>query len=1003
MRARGAAALAGRAAPAMSQPASPSRPARLACGLRGRHLPRFPHPLGERRARPRSAARLAGPGAPAARAGGAARAARGGAGLRREPGRPRGDPALDLRRDGRLRARASRASACSRPLGLGAYIAAFTAAFAGRRRALWRAPAGGSPFAAGGRALDGARPPALLRPLGLPVGDARLRPAREPRAARRSRPSPGCTASPSSRCWAGPPWPGSPGPGARRAAPAWPPGRPSPGAGRPRRRAGCCGRPSPRSPRRRFGWPSSRATSTRASSGAASGTSGRSASTRVSRAAPLAQGAELIVWPETAVPGVIDTDARHTERLAAFARETGAVFVVGAVGLEMRGGRGAAARLRQRLPGRRAGRLHRPLRQDPPGALRRVRPLPGPAGALHQGDRARRRRNPRDRRRGAPRPWSSDPPRTGRLTAGVPICYELLFPDLVRRFVRDGAEMLLAITNDAWYGRTGAPYQFLAMTALRSAETRVWTARAANTGVSAIIDARGTRAGANADLRARPAGGGRAAAAGSGGGFLLRATRRRLRGCAAGSSWRGSGWRPEGARGRPGAEALEMSETETTLIDPHELGERAARAARPRRRAPGASLTSTRLRQRLGEARARDRAPRSLGRPRAGRADPAREEPDRARARALRRARDGARRRRGAARARGRGGRSPRPAPRRPRSSPAPPATSRRPSCGCLLGGEHDAANAIVSINSGAGGTDACDWAEMLLRMYLRWAERRGYGVEIMDVQEGDEAGLRSVTVTRLRRLRLRLPEGRGGRAPAGAHLALRLAGAPAHRLRERLGLPRARRRDRGRDRRERPARRHLPRGRRRRPAREQDRLRRAHHPPAHAASWCSARTSARSTRTAPRRMKVLRARLYEHERRKREEKLAACAGEQRKIDFGSQIRSYTLHPQQRVKDHRTNLEIGQRGGGARRRPRSLHPCHAAAQGGQSRRRRRERTGTRGEAAAAARAARGGGGRLSAAGGALGSRWRRCASASAIAPRRSWRARRETRGRLRAA
>jgi apolipoprotein N-acyltransferase len=77
------------------------------------------------------------------------------------------------------------------------------------------------------------------------------------------------------------------------------------------------------------------------------------------------------------------------------------------------------------------------------------------------------------------------------VNAGVPICYELLFPDLVRRFVDDGAQVLFAITNDAWYGRTGAPYQFLAMTALRSAEARVWTARAANTGVSAIIDARG--------------------------------------------------------------------------------------------------------------------------------------------------------------------------------------------------------------------------------------------------------------------------------------------------------------------------------------------------------------------------------------------------------------------------------------------------------------------------------------------------------------------------------
>jgi peptide chain release factor 2 len=65
-----------------------------------------------------------------------------------------------------------------------------------------------------------------------------------------------------------------------------------------------------------------------------------------------------------------------------------------------------------------------------------------------------------------------------------------------------------------------------------------------------------------------------------------------------------------------------------------------------------------------------------------------------------------------------------------------------------LLGGEHDAANAIVSINAGAGGTDACDWAQMLLRMYTRWAERHGWAIEVMDLQEGEEAGLRSATLT---------------------------------------------------------------------------------------------------------------------------------------------------------------------------------------------------------------------------------------------------------------
>ena len=77
------------------------------------------------------------------------------------------------------------------------------------------------------------------------------------------------------------------------------------------------------------------------------------------------------------------------------------------------------------------------------------------------------------------------------MTVGVPICYELIFPDVVRRFVGDGAELLFAITNDAWYGRTGAPHQFLVITAMRSAESRLWTARAANTGISALIDARG--------------------------------------------------------------------------------------------------------------------------------------------------------------------------------------------------------------------------------------------------------------------------------------------------------------------------------------------------------------------------------------------------------------------------------------------------------------------------------------------------------------------------------
>jgi len=202
------------------------------------------------------------------------------------------------------------------------------------------------------------------------------------------------------------------------------------------------------------------------------------------------QGAELIVWPETAVPGVIDTDTRNTERFSELARETDAAFVLGAVGLETRED-GEPLRVYDSAflvdaRGVFTGRYDKshlvpfgeyiPFQDLLAGFLRAIARGIAAVG-VNSGP--------------GPRPVELDLPRSGRLTAGVPICYELIFPDVVRRFVRDGAEMLLAITNDAWYGHTGAPYQFLAITALRSAEPRVWTARAANTGVSAIIDAQG--------------------------------------------------------------------------------------------------------------------------------------------------------------------------------------------------------------------------------------------------------------------------------------------------------------------------------------------------------------------------------------------------------------------------------------------------------------------------------------------------------------------------------
>jgi apolipoprotein N-acyltransferase len=204
-----------------------------------------------------------------------------------------------------------------------------------------------------------------------------------------------------------------------------------------------------------------------------------------------ARGARVIVWPETAVPAAIDPGRDDHLRFERLARETGAALVVGAVGLEV----GPEATLLGvtdsafvfDASGQLAHRYDKthlvpfgeyvPL-QDLLGRLFRAVARGIAEIGVSAGDR--------------PRALSFlVPGASAELTAGIPICYELLFPELTRRFVVDGAEVLFAITNDAWYGRTGAPHQFLVITALRSAETRVWTARAANTGVSAIIDAGG--------------------------------------------------------------------------------------------------------------------------------------------------------------------------------------------------------------------------------------------------------------------------------------------------------------------------------------------------------------------------------------------------------------------------------------------------------------------------------------------------------------------------------
>lgn len=215
---------------------------------------------------------------------------------------------------------------------------------------------------------------------------------------------------------------------------------------------------------------------------------------RLSRGAADA-GAEVIVWPETAVPGSLELDPGFRERLQSLALETGRALVIGGVGVE---GRGRHARYFDSAyvfapDGRITDRYDKghlvpfgeyiPFAEWIGAAVSAIASGIAPYGVT-AGD--------------GPRVLSIERPpapgadvRDDALPAGVPVCYELLFPDGVRRFARDGAGVLFAITNDAWYGRTGAPYQFLAITALRAAETRTWIARAANTGVSALIDDRG--------------------------------------------------------------------------------------------------------------------------------------------------------------------------------------------------------------------------------------------------------------------------------------------------------------------------------------------------------------------------------------------------------------------------------------------------------------------------------------------------------------------------------
>jgi peptide chain release factor 2 len=225
-----------------------------------------------------------------------------------------------------------------------------------------------------------------------------------------------------------------------------------------------------------------------------------------------------------------------------------------------------------------------------------------------------------------------------------------------------------------------------------------------------------------------------------------------------------------------------------------------------------------------------------------------------------------------------------------------------------MLSGEHDAMDAIVSINAGAGGTESQDWAEMLFRMYLRWAERHGYPVEIVDIQAGEEAGIKGVTFT----VKGQYAYGRL-RSEIGIHRLVRISPFDAQKRRHTSFASLSMIPDIGDDIEvdldEKDLRIDTYRagGAGGQHVNKTDSAVRLTHIPTGIVVQCQNERSQHKNKAQA--MKILRAKLYEKARLEHEAEIEKVAGEKKKIDFGSQIRSYTLHPSQRVKDHRTEVE----------------------------------------------------------------------------------------------
>ena len=226
-----------------------------------------------------------------------------------------------------------------------------------------------------------------------------------------------------------------------------------------------------------------------------------------------------------------------------------------------------------------------------------------------------------------------------------------------------------------------------------------------------------------------------------------------------------------------------------------------------------------------------------------------------------------------------------------------------------MLSGPHDTKAAIVSIHPGAGGTESQDWAQMLLRMYLRWCERAGLKAEVVDLLPGDEAGIKSATVEVSGEYAFGYLRGE-----TGVHRLVRISPFDASSRRQtsfasvavvpevddvevnvredelRIDVFRA----------------SGPGGQGVNTADSAVRI--THMPTGIVVSCQNERSQLRNRDTA---MRILKARLYEIAEKKQREELAELTGQKKEIAFGSQIRSYTFHPYQLIKDHRTGHEVG--------------------------------------------------------------------------------------------